>query len=132
MSDITKEDEITQEEALRQADALVGEALRETEARCGVLAQYIGDYPRKGSKTAAWSEAARELSALHTRRSGLLRRRDLIRQALDCPVRESPAKSPLTPAPDPAKRQVQVQVWRRLGAAAIPALSGHARPVHLT
>jgi hypothetical protein len=33
--------EITHEEALRQADALVGQALKEAEARCAVLAQYI-------------------------------------------------------------------------------------------
>jgi hypothetical protein len=30
--------EITQEEALRLAEALVGQALKETEARCSVLA----------------------------------------------------------------------------------------------
>jgi hypothetical protein len=33
--------EITQEEALRLADDLVGQALKETEARCAVLAQFI-------------------------------------------------------------------------------------------
>ncbi|HEY7429146.1 MAG TPA: hypothetical protein VH641_00270 [Streptosporangiaceae bacterium] len=50
--------EMTQEEALRQADALVGQAVRETEARCAVLGQYINDCDNTGSKTAAWSEAA--------------------------------------------------------------------------
>jgi hypothetical protein len=57
--------EMTQEEALRQADALVGQALREAEARCGVLGQYINDCDSTGSKTAAWSDALRELHALH-------------------------------------------------------------------
>lgn len=42
--------EITQEEALRQADALVGQALRETEARCTLLGQYINDCDNNGSK----------------------------------------------------------------------------------
>ena len=45
--------EMTQEEALGQADALVGQALRETEARCAVLGQYINHCDRQGSKTAA-------------------------------------------------------------------------------
>ncbi len=99
--------ETTQEEALCQADALVGRALRETEARCGVLGQYINDCERRGSKTAAWSEALRELHALHGYRSGLMRRRSLIQQALDCPVGECPAKAPLTPPPNRAVVQTQ-------------------------
>jgi hypothetical protein len=103
--------EITQEEALRQADALVGEALKETEARCAMLAQYINDCDRTGSKTPAWSEAVRELHALHVRRTGLMRRRSLIRQALDCPVSERPTKSPLpTPPSQTAHRQQQIQI----------------------
>jgi hypothetical protein len=108
--------EMTQEDALRLADELVGQALKETEARCGVLAQFIGDCDRVGSHTAAWSDALRELHSLHSRRSGLLHRRDLIREALDCPVGESPTNTPL-PAPQtrtvsPPQRQVQIQMQR--------------------
>jgi hypothetical protein len=108
--------EMTQEDALRLADELVGQALKETEARCGVLAQFIGDCDRAGSHTAAWSDALRELHSLHSRRSGLMHRRDLIREALDCPVGESPANAPL-PAPptrtvSPPQRQVQIQLRR--------------------
>jgi hypothetical protein len=109
--------EMTQEEALRLADALVGQALSETEARCGVLGQYISDCESTGSRTAGWTEAVRELSALHGRRSGLLRRRALIREALDCPVGERPANAPLAPPPGrPAVRtqqQVQLRARRR-------------------
>jgi uncharacterized protein (DUF952 family) len=109
--------EITQEEALRQADALVGQALRETEARCAVLGQYINDCESRGSKTAAWSEALRELSSLHGYRKGLMRRRSLIQQALDCPVAECPAKAPLTAPPNRAvgrtQQQVQIRARRR-------------------
>ncbi len=109
--------EMTQEEALREADALVGQALRETEARCGVLGQYINDCDNTGSHTAGWSEALQELHAQHGYRSGLMRRRSLIQQALDCPVGESPTKVPLTSAPNPTVRrtqqQVQIQARRR-------------------
>jgi hypothetical protein len=109
--------ETTQEEALRRADALVGQALRETEARCALLGQYIIDCEHRGSKTAAWSEALRELHALHGYRSGLMRRRSLIQQALDCPVGESPAKAPLTPPPNRAVamtlQQLQIRTRRR-------------------
>ena len=77
--------EVTQEEALRLAHELVGQALKETEARCSVLAQFIDGCDRAGSTTSAWSEALRELHALHGRRSGLMRRRSLIQQALECP-----------------------------------------------
>jgi len=109
--------DITQEEALRLAAALVGQAVKETEARCAVLAQFIGDCDRTGSTTSAASEAIRELRTLHDHRSGLLRRQDLIQQALDCPVGESPAKVPLLPQPAPTvhrtQRQVQVQRQRR-------------------
>jgi hypothetical protein len=113
--------ETTQEDALRLADELVGHALKETEARCGVLAQFIGDCDRAGSHTAAWSDALRELHSLHSRRSGLLHRRDLIREALDCPVGESPTNTPL-PAPPTRtvavarpQQQVQIQARRRRG-----------------
>jgi hypothetical protein len=112
--------EMTQEEALRQADALVGHALKETEARCAVLAQYIGDCDSNRSRTAAWSEALRELHALHDHRRGLLRRRSLIQQALDCPVGENPAKVPLEPPPNRAvgrtQHQVQIRAQRRRSA----------------
>lgn len=125
---------ITQEEALRQADALVGEALRETEARCAVLGKYVSDCDRKRSTTADWSAALRELSALHAYRGRLLRRRELIRQALDCAVGESPAKSPLTPAPDRAavrtQRQIQIQgpARQRLSAGAGGTAPAPPRP----
>jgi hypothetical protein len=109
--------EMTQEEALHLADALAGQALKETEARCSVLAQFIDDCDRAGSKTSAWSEALRELHALHGHRSGLLRRRSLIKQALECPVGENPAKVPLPPPPDRTaprtQQQVQVRARRR-------------------
>ena len=109
--------EITQEEALRQADELAGRVLRETEARCSVLGQYINDCESKGSKTAAWSEALRELHALHGYRRRLLRRRSLIQQALDCSVGDCPAKTSLTPSPDRTmvrtQQQVQIQARRR-------------------
>jgi hypothetical protein len=113
--------EVTQEEALRQADALVGHALRETEARCAVLAQYINDCDNSGSHTAAWSEALRELHVLHGHRRGLVRRRSLIQEALDCPVGEHPTKTPLTPPPSRAagrtQQQVQIRARRRPTAA---------------
>ena len=109
--------EMTQEEALRLADALVGQALKETETRCSVLAQFIGACDRAGSRTSASSEAVRELSALHGYRSGLMNRRSLIQQALDCPVGESPAKVPLSPPPNRTavrtQRQVQLRARRR-------------------
>lgn len=109
--------EISQEEALRRADALVGQAVREAEARCAVLGQYINDCDRTGSATAAWSEALRELHALHGHRAGLMRRRSLIQQALECAVGECPAKVPLTPPPNRtvfrAQQQVQIRARRR-------------------
>ena len=109
--------EITQEDALHQAAELVGEALKEAEARCGLLGQYINDCDSKGSRTAAWSEALRELHALHERRTQLMLRRSLIQQALDCPVGESPAKAPLQPPRDQTalrtQQQVQIQARRR-------------------
>jgi hypothetical protein len=106
---------VTHEEALRLADALVGQALKETETRCRVLAEFISDCERAGSHTSAWNEAVRELSALHDRRRGLLRRQGLIREALECPVGESPAEEPLPPPPNRAvpQRQHQVQVRAR-------------------
>ena len=105
--------EVTQEEALRQADALVGQALSETEARCGVLGQYINDCDSNGSHTAAWSEALGELHALHGRRRGLMRRRSLIQEALDCPVGERPTKAPLTPPPNRTAGRTQQQLQIR-------------------
>lgn len=101
---------MTHEEALRLADALVGQALKETEARCRLLAQFIDDCDRAGSKTAAWSEALRELHELHGRRRGLMRRHSLIQEALDCPVGDSPTTAPLIPAPNRTVSRVQHQV----------------------
>jgi hypothetical protein len=109
--------EMTQEEALRLADELVGQALKETEARCGVLAQFIGDCDRAGSHTSTWSDGLRELHSLQGRRRGLVRRRGLIREALDCPVGESPSNAPPPPAPARTaprpQQQVQLQARRR-------------------
>ncbi len=110
-------DEMTQEEALRLADALVSEALKKTEARCGVVAQFVNACDRTGSKTSAWSEALRELHALHGCRTGLMRRHSLIQQALECAVGEYPANVPLPPPPNVTVRrtqqQAQVQARRR-------------------
>jgi hypothetical protein len=107
--------EMTHEEALRQADALVGEALRDVEARCAVLGLYIHDGESKGSRTAAWSGAVRELRALQDYRSGLIRRRSLIQEALECLEGERPAQVPLPPAPNRTapRTQQQVQIRRR-------------------
>jgi hypothetical protein len=109
--------EMTQDDALHLADALVGQALKETEARCSVLARFIDDCDRAGSRTAGWSEALSELSALHGYRGGLMRRRSLIQQALECAVGESPAKGPLSPPPGRpvvrTQQQLQVQVRAR-------------------
>jgi hypothetical protein len=110
--------EMTQEDALRLADELAEQALKETSARCSVLAAFIAECDRAGATTPDWSEALRELRALHASRQGLLQRRSLIQQALDCPVGESPSHLP--PPPQPQKRtvirpqrQIQVQVRRR-------------------
>jgi hypothetical protein len=105
--------EMTQEEALRQAAALVARALQETEARCGVLAQFINDCAARGAKTPAWTEAVIELDALHSRRAGLKRRQDLIQEALDCKVGERPAPVPLQAAPEQAVRRTQRQIQVR-------------------
>lgn len=109
--------EMSQEEALRLADALVAQALKETEARCSVLGQFIGDCDRAGSTSISWSEALRELSALQAYRGGLTRRQSLIQQALACAVGECPPKVPLSPPPNRAvvrtQRQVQVRPQRR-------------------
>jgi len=113
--------EMTQEEALRLADTLVGQALKETEARCSVLGQFIIVCEHAGSRTSAWSDAVRELHAQQGYRSGLMRRRSLIQEALDCPVGERPAKAPLTPPPNRAagrtQQQVQIRPRRRPTAA---------------
>jgi hypothetical protein len=109
--------EMTQEEALRLADALAGQALKETEARCSVLAQFIDECDRARSHSSAWTEALRELHALHGYRSALVLRRGLIQQALDCPVGERPTGVPLSPLPNRAaprtQQQVQVRARRR-------------------
>jgi hypothetical protein len=106
--------ESTHEEALRLADALVGQAIKETEARCSVLARFIDDCDRAASRTPGWSEALRELRALQDRRSGLMRRHDLIQQALGCAVVERPAEVPLSPPNRTVLRtQQQVQIRRR-------------------
>jgi hypothetical protein len=105
--------ERTQEDALRAADELVGQALNKVETRCRVLAYYIQDCERKCSLTAAWSEAVRELRALHDDRGALLLRRSLIQQALECPVNERSAQTVLVPAQDRAPRQAQQQLQIR-------------------
>lgn len=109
--------ELSHEEALRLADALLGQALSETEARCSVLAKFIDDCDRARSRTSAWSEALRELHALHGYRGGLMRRRSLIQQALECPVGDSPTKMPLPPPPNRtvlrAQQQLQIRARRR-------------------
>lgn len=109
--------ELTHEEALRLADALVVQALKETEARCSVLAQFIDICDRTRSTTSASSEAIRELRVLHDHRRGLMRRHSLIQEALECPVGESPAKAPLLPPPNRTmvrtQQQVQVRARRR-------------------
>jgi hypothetical protein len=109
--------ELTQEEALRLAGALVGQAVKEAEARCSVLAQFITDCERAQSRTSAWHEAVRELSALHGYRSRLLHRQSLIQQALECDIGERPKRAPLSSSPGRAaprtRQQVQVQVRRR-------------------
>lgn len=110
--------EMTQEDALLLADALAGQALKETEARCSVLAQFIDDCDRARSHTSAWSEALRELHSLHGYRRALIRRRSLIQQALDCLAGEPPVGGPLRPPPERPvprpQRQVQVQARRRV------------------
>ena len=104
---------ITHEEVLRQADALVVQELSETEARCRVLAHYISDCESKGSRTAAWSDALRELRSLHDYRAGLVRRHSLIQQALKDPLGECPTKTPLPVPPQQAVRRAQQQTQIR-------------------
>jgi hypothetical protein len=108
--------EMTQDEALRLAEALVGQAIKETEVRCSVLAQFIDECERARARTSAWNEAIRELRGLHDYRGALLRRRDLIQEALDCLVGDIPTKAALTPPPPQAARRVQqqVQIQRRV------------------
>jgi hypothetical protein len=109
--------EMTDEEALRHAAALVSHEVKETEARCRVLGQYISDCDRQGSKSAAWSGALRELHELHDRRAALKVRYSLIQEALDVHVHERPAKVPLTTPRDRhevrTQRQVQIRARRR-------------------
>lgn len=105
--------EMTHEEALRQADALVSRALKEAEGRCAVLGQFINECDSSGSRPSAWSDALRELRALQGRRSGLMRRHSLIRQALDLPVGECPAKVPLSPPRSQAAVRTQHHVQLR-------------------
>lgn len=111
-------DAMTDEDALRLADALAGRSVAEAEARCRVLAQFIADCERAGSRAAGLTEAVLELRALQVRRSGLLARRELIRQALECAVGDAPQAAALVPGSRPAavgrrQRQVQIQVRRR-------------------
>ena len=107
----------TLEDLLRQADALVVQALREAETRCALLGHYISDCESKGSRTAAWSDAVRELRALQDHRSGLMHRHKLIQEALDDPAGEIPSEAPLPPAPSQAvhriQRQLQIRARRR-------------------
>jgi hypothetical protein len=103
-------DQMTQEEALRQAAALVDKALKETEARCGVMAKFINDCAAAGSKTSSSTEAFIELRALHGYRIRLMRRRQLIQDALDCPVGEPPPPVPLSAPPEQAERRTQQQI----------------------
>lgn len=104
---------IIHEEMMHKADALVVEALSETQARCAVLAHYISDCESKGSRTAAWSDAVRELRALHDYRAGLVRRHSLIQQALEHPLGECPTKAPLPVPPQQAVRRTQQQIQIR-------------------
>jgi hypothetical protein len=115
--------EMTHEDALRRAEALVSQELKETEARCTVLGHYINDCDSAGSKTAAWSEALRELSALHGCRAGLMRRRSLIQQALECPVGERPAKATLTPS----RSRTAVRTQQRSSSARAATAPGRVR-----
>jgi hypothetical protein len=105
------------EDVLRQADALVVQALKGTDARCAVLGRYISDCESKGSRTAAWSDAVRELRALQDYRTGLMHRHRLIQQALEYPAGECPTEVPLPPAPNQAvhrtQRQIQIRARRR-------------------
>jgi hypothetical protein len=107
----------TLEELLRQAEALALQALREAEARCAVLGQYVSDGESKGARTTAWSDAARELRALQDHRAELKRRHSLIQQALEHPAGESPTKVALPAQPrrtaSRTQRQVQIRVRRR-------------------
>lgn len=105
--------EMTHEEALRQADVLVSQALKQAEGRCAVLGQFVNECDSTGSRPSEWSEALRELRALQSRRSGLMRRHSLIRQALDLPVGECPAKVPLSPPRSQAAIQTQHLVQLR-------------------
>ena len=106
--------DMTQEDALLLADALAGQGLKETEARCAALAQFIDQCDRTRSHTAAWSDALRELSTLQDHRSRLIRRRTLIQEALDCALGAPPSKAPLPPPPrSPARTQHQVQIHAR-------------------
>jgi hypothetical protein len=100
--------EITHKEALRQAVAPVGQALKETEARCTVLGQFINDREAKRSKSSACSHALRERHELHGYRSRLMRRHSQIQHPLDYRVGESPSKAPLPPPPNrPVVRVLQ-------------------------
>ena len=109
--------EMTQEDALRLADAACRTSF---EGDIGPLLGTGGVHRRVRSRRCnnpgMECEALRELRALHASRQGLLQRRSLIQQALDCPVGESPSHLP-PPQPQPTvirpQRQIQVQVRRR-------------------
>jgi hypothetical protein len=49
--------DVTHEDALRLAAELVGRALKETETRCALLAEFTGNCDQAGARTAAWSAA---------------------------------------------------------------------------
>jgi hypothetical protein len=130
--EITQVHEITQTEALRLADALAAQALTETEAHCRVLAQFIAECDRAGARASASIEAVRELRARQDQRQALIRRRALIQEALECPVGENPAKSPLYPPPPGrsarrTQQQLQIQRRRRLQGRGSTGTAG--RPV---
>ncbi len=103
-------DEETQEDALLRAAELVGGALKETEARCGVIALFLSDCAASRPKTSPPPEVLRELSELHAHRASLLRRQALIQQALDCAVGRRPAPAPLPALPDRTMVRTQRQI----------------------
>ena len=109
--------DVPHEDALRLAAELAGRALQQTETRCALLAEFIEDCDHAGARTAAWSGALRELRALHQHRSGLMRRRSLIQQALEISLGDGPSSAPLESPPNRAapraQQQLQVRARRR-------------------
>jgi len=109
--------ETSQEDALRLALGLVGDALKDTESRCSVLALYIESCDRAGAATASGAAAVRELRELQDVRRALVRRHSLIQQALDVSPGKSPGKTQLEPPPRASatrpQQQLQVRSRRR-------------------